>query len=348
MIEGVKYEVAGKIEFKNLKDNCMWEEFRLIQKRDGREYWLSYDNLYKEYSLTRMVRSSNTSGYKLVDSGNGKVTRVEGIIDAEVGDTFEFEEYEDNSEENIISIERWGDEEEVSEGYYLDRDEIRVTTEDEKEKRNFDKKKILGVIGAIIVAILLIKFFTRDKTPTIAEYLKENTTNYTYVTSITGENKTKADVYKSNFADINNVVMNIIEGINGETEDVSTNQEDFSTTILTEKEYCFVYKEDGGRDILVQISDRKYAYTSNKTPYHSTSHAHSYYRNYYFMRGFMRDRDRYNSYTSSYDDYQATPLNSYQGYNSFSQKIKEEKSGSVRQSSTRSRIFSGGGLSSGK
>ncbi len=52
MIEGVKYEVAGKIELKNLKDNCMWEEFRFIQKRDGSEYWLSYDNLYKEYSLT--------------------------------------------------------------------------------------------------------------------------------------------------------------------------------------------------------------------------------------------------------------------------------------------------------
>lgn len=358
IIEGAKYEIAGKIEFKNLKDNCMWEECRLIQKRDGREYWLSYDNLYKEYSLTRMVRSSNTSGYKLVDSGKGKVTRVEGIVDAEVGDTFEFEEYEDNSEENIISIERWEGEEEVSEGYYLDRDEIKIFEGIESAEKNFNffNKKFLTIIGIIIFGILIYCFVTGEKTPNIAQYLKKQTLYYEYITSITGENKEKADVYKASFTSVDAVVKDIIDGIEGKTEDVRKNEQDTSTTILTKDEYCFIYEDKIDKNILVQISSRKYAYTSNKSPYHSSSVAHSYYRNYYFMRGFARDREAYSRYNSAYEGYQGTPLKEDNTYNRYSSSARVRRepvvsggsSGSVRQSSRRSRSFSGGGLSSGK
>lgn len=347
MIEGEKYKVEGKIEFKNLKDGCLWEEFRLIKKRDGLEYWLAYDNIYKEYSLTRVIGGATLNRYHLVDSGQARVTRVDGVVDAEVGDVVNFEEYEDSSEENIISIEKWEDEEEVSEGYYLDRDEVRVTDDSEKEKRAFkiNWKKILIVIAILLIGIGVYKFFTREKIPTIKGYLEKDY-KYTYVTSITGEGSEKADVYGT-YLSVTQAITDIIRGVEGNTEDVKESAVDNSATILTEKEYCLVY-EGETKETLVQISSRKYAYTTDKAPYHSNYHTHSFYRNYYFHRGFMRDSERYGRTPSAYEGYSGdTVYTKGEDYNNYSRNVRETTR-SVRQSSVGSRIFSGGGLSSGK
>ena len=49
-----------------------------------------------------------------------KVVSVMGNVDVVVGDEVSFEEYEDRTEEKIISVEHWDDGTEYSSGYYLD------------------------------------------------------------------------------------------------------------------------------------------------------------------------------------------------------------------------------------
>ena len=178
-------------------------------------------------------------------------------------------------------------------------------------------------------------------TTTISKYLKKSE-QYDYVTSITGNDKQKADVYHSPY-DLDATVRDIIDAIDGNTLDVQQNTEDDDTSvaILTSKEYCLVYISED-EQVLVQISSRKYAYGTDSDPYHSRAGTSRYYRRYYYSRGYGSDSGRYKGNSTPYSTYDDTTLdkNYSDSYDSYSR--------SVRQSSARSRSSSGGGTSSGK
>ena len=139
------------------------------------------------------------------------------------------------------------------------------------------------------------------------------------------------------------VAQDIIDGIEGNTESVQQNTEDgdYTIAILTEKEYCIVYRGDDDR-VYVQVSPRKYAYTSDKEPYHSRAGTYRYFRRFYYSRGYGSDSSTYSNSTSSYYGYSDGTIdyNSNNSLNSYSQ--------NVRQESINSRSSDGGGLSSGK
>lgn len=357
LVDGRVYHIIGKIHYKNLSDNCCWFEYRMESKEAPRyERWLSYDSVYKEYSISQVASNVSTAGYHEVDSGEEEVIGVWGDVDVAVGDRARFREYEDSTEEKIISTEFWDDYgEETSVGYYLDLDEIRVYDENESYQSSFRQgDNIVNrgrnpvtniVVGAVVLMYVLVSlgpsFATRFVSHSIAKYLKKSA-NYTYVTSITGSQKQDANVYKTTM-DLDTAVKDIINGIEGDTQDVQQNTEDRdnSVAILTDKEYCLVYISEEN-ETMIQISSRKYAYTNDNTPYHARHHTHRYYRRYYYSRGYYSDAGSYRKYTSPYASFDDTTVNSnyndaYSGYSS-----------SVRQASVGSRTSSGGGLSSGK
>ncbi|MBS6395575.1 MAG: DUF4178 domain-containing protein [Clostridiales bacterium] len=347
-VDGDICQVIGRIQYRNLDDNCRWDEYRLRQKSSGRELWLSYDDAYNEYSLSWVTGKVSKEGYHEVDRGTEEVLGVWGKVDVEVGDRAAFYEYEDSTEEKIISVEVWDDGEETSCGYYLDWDEVSLCREPDGSAATASSEAAItklvslfvGMIAFIVIGAVFLTKLSGGKD--IADYLKENTAAYTYVTSITGNNKEKADVYRSAY-DLDTTVRDILDGIEGQTEDVQQNTEDGdnSVGILTEKEYCLVYESEEN-EILVQICTRKYAYTTDSTPYHARTHTGHYFRRYYYTRGYAGDMGSFGNYTSPYssfddgtiDDISSDPYNTY--------------SSSVRQSSINNRTSSGGGISSGK
>lgn len=357
LVDGKVYQIIGKIHYKNLSDNCCWFEYRMESKEAPQyERWLSYDSVYKEYSISQVVSNVSTAGYHEVDSGEEEVIGAWGNVDVAVGDRARFREYEDQTEEKIISTEFWDDYgEETSVGYYLDLDEIRIYDGDEPYngsgiQENFRKGGNAKNMTSIIIWMLFISLFVifeladsgiSFQSHSIAKYLKKSV-NYTYVTSITGSQKQDADVYRTSL-DLDTAVKDIINGIEGDTQDVQQNTEDGdnSVAILTDKEYCLVYVSEEN-ETLVQISSRKYAYTNDNTPYHARAHTHRYYRRYYYSKGYYSDAGSYRKYTSPYSTFDDTTVNSsyndvYSGYAS-----------SIRQASVNSRTSSGGGISSGK
>lgn len=199
---------------------------------------------------------------------------------------------------------------------------------------------IIGLIALVSVGTGLAAAFSGKNY--ITSYLKKNTTIFTYETSITGNNKQKADVYRSAY-DLDTTVKSILSGIQGKTEDVQQNTEDGdnSVAILTKDEYCLVYESEDD-EVLVQVSSRKYAYTTDKAPYHAHSYTHHYYRRYYYSRGYQNDSGSFGKYTSPYSSYDGDTLtkNNVDIYDTYSSNI--------RQSSVNRRSSSGGGLSSGK
>ena len=355
-IDGQEYRVVGKITYRNTVDNCCWDEYRILSVMGNMEAWLSIDEVYKEYSISRVVFRADLGGYHEVDRGREIAMSVYGDVDVEVGDSAYFAEYEDITEEKIVSEEVWDDGTEYSEGYYLDVNEINLVRNEpatvsagsyQNPKRVLKAFKVGIVIVVVLIIFIPILVSALDiiiSDETIADYLEENP-NYTYSTSITGHEQQKADVYEATASnDVGTIAKDIIDAIEGETEYVQEDTEDSdgSVAILTDEEYCIVYRSEEGSGILVQISDRKYAYTSDNDLYHGTQRSRRYYRRFYYSTGYTYDMGRYNSYSSPYSSYSDVKIN-YNSANTYN-----IYSGSVRQSSVGSRSSSGGGLSGGK
>lgn len=371
-IEGVEYRVAGGIEFHNRSDGSRWTEYCLQEIQVNRVRWLSVDNMYGEYAFYTSCPYSSEfdemnifrNSYRQADSGKASVTSCFGAVDTEPGDTVSYTEYEDGTEERIISVEKWEDETEYSKGYYLDLDEIAILdrgTYGEETYGNgasgqggihlsvpgsggagFLSPKNLAIAAVVLVALGVFSFsYMQSHKKTIHKYLRDNT-QFSYETSITSDlnSKEKADVFTSVLS-VDETVKAIIQAIDGETEDVQKSEEDDSVAILTKSEYCLVYTSTD-QNTMVQISSRAYVYQSTNTPYHATAGTHSYYRSYYYTRGFWSDRDRYSRSASGYESFsgdtvETNPNDPYKSY-----------SNSVRQSSVNTRRSSGGGISSGK
>ena len=361
-IDGENYVVTGRIKYCNLNDmNATWTEYCLRSESDYREKWLSYDELYQEYSIsTPSGYKVSTSGYHVVDTGIQKVIESVGQVDVDPGEQAHFTEYEDDTEEKIISVEKWADGEEYSTGYYLDIDEIELLSTSQGNTQytgnaysgSMSGTKKKGNVSGLVTAILVIMFalpfamtifngFASADSITIKEYLEEASI-YTYTTSITGEGGQKADVYKTSIT-IDAAVKNIINGIDGDTQDVRQNNEDGdnSVTILTDSEYCIIYTSEDS-ETLIQVSSREYAYRSDRDLYRGRRASSRYYRRYYYSRAYASDSSSYSSYSSPYSSYNDSIISTSDtsGYNTYSS--------SVRQASINSRRSSGGGLSSGK
>ena len=352
-ISGTEYKIIGKITYCNSVDGAMWDEYRMLSVSGRKEAWLSIDDVYHEYSISFVVRSINPVGYHQVDTGVEKVISASGDVDVDPGESAYFTEYEDASENNIISEEKWSDGAEYSQGYYIEPGQIVYErSEQYKSSKNLSSGCAGIVVFLVVIGIILVialptiipwignTFFTKS----ITSYLEEDN-KYTYSTSITGKEQQKADVYKVQAGlTVDDVTKDILNGIKGNTESVQEDTENNgdSVAILTDNEYCLVYIEDQTENVLVQISDRKYAYTSDNDVYHGTLHSKRYYRRFYYSRGYSSDSGRYNDYSSPYSSYSDSTI-SYSSTNTYNSYSK-----SIRQSSIFSRSTSGGGLSSGK
>lgn len=368
-IEGELYQILGGIELVNRSDGARWTEYYVQNLQNGKLRWLSVDEIYDEYAIYTSCDSKGFSeeeldaqGWKNADSGVEEVLGWFGNVDAEQGEKASYTEYEDSTGEYLMSVEHWDGETEYAKGYYLDKDEIEIASDlQQVENRQFrvdynncqprhpqtmQKRKGRNnkIIALVVIAIMACGIWAMTKSASkkeIRNYL-EDSSFYFYETSITSDlnEEEKADVYSTSRS-IEMAAKDIINAIDGETEDVQENTEDKSVAILTEHEYCLVYESEEGKT-MVQASSRAYAYQSTSNPYHATSTTARHYRSFYYFRGFSRDASRYDNRASGYQNYSGTaPDYSYSDtYRNYSN--------TVRQGSTGTRTSSGGGIGFGK
>ena len=368
-IEGELYQVLGGIELVNRSDGARWTEYYVKNLQNGKERWLSVDEIYDEYAIYTSCDGKGFSeeeldaqGWKNADSGVEEVLGWFGNVDAEQGEKASYTEYEDSTGEYLMSVEHWDGETEYAKGYYLDKDEIEIASDlQQVENRQFHvdynncqprhpqtmqkrKGRNNKIIALVVIAIMACGIWAMTKSASkkeIRNYL-EDSSFYFYETSITSDlnEEEKADVYSTSRS-IEMAAKDIINAIDGETEDVQENTEDKSVAILTEHEYCLVYESEEGKT-MVQASSRAFAYQSTSNPYHATSTTARHYRSFYYFRGFSRDASRYDNRASGYQNYSGTvpDYNYSDTYRNYSN--------TVRQGSTGTRTSSGGGIGFGK
>lgn len=364
-INGRKYQVEGYIDFLNEADHCNWREYKLLDTEGRMTKWLSIDQVYREYALYTI--SSNKAEeiitrehYKEVDHGTAKVMDSKGNVDTTYGECVEFTEYEDRTEEKIISIERWEDEIEYSTGYYLDADEIELVTNGNQSfsyagqnvragagtfgirsaVKKFSLVFALAIILVICNTLLHVMNSLNIGGVNLSKEIK-NSSDFTYVTSITADmdNDQKADVYETELS-VEEAAKGVIKLAHKSIKAVDEDTEDGTVAIMTSSHYALVYADEDQKT-LVQVSSRRYVYSSRQQPYRSRSHTYDYYRKYYYTVGYKGDSRKYSG-TSAYENYSdgGVEINSNNRYQNYSDSIKQE--------STASRSSSGGGTSSGK
>ena len=201
------------------------------------------------------------------------------------------------------------------------------------------------VFFAVILSFVVISVMTNLPNKSISKYVK-NSSLYTYETSITGQEKQKADVYEFyTSVKTDYVAQDIINGIEGYTQSVTQkdDQDDAEIAIVTDKEYCLVYHaEDDADHVYVQVSSRKYNYTSNNAPYRCSDSDLRWYRSHYYSSSYNSDSVTYKNTPSAYKMYDGDTIHNIgNGY-------FDSYSSSIRQQSINRRNSSSGGISSGK
>lgn len=355
-VNNEEFLVIGGITFHNRDDDYDWQEFKLRSLKNKKIKWLSVDLTYDEYAIyTESIGKLNLKGYKKADYGQARVVSFFGDVDVDRNEIVDFEEYEDFSEEKIISIEKWNEETEYSKGYYVDKEDIQLISALSRNNRKVSQsaipyqtsnktKNIFSSIAITSIALIIIGIFiglfgsNKNK---MSDFIKKDS-NFTYLTSITSDlnSKEKANVYSTNLT-VEDAAKKIIDGIDGKLEDVQENTDDNTVAILTKYEYCLVYT-DTNNETLVQINSRLYTYSSTHSPYRSNLTTSNYYRRYYYSRGFFNDKSKYSKYTNGFNDSDYNYIDP-----NYNDKYKTYSS-SIRQSSVGSRTSSGGGTSSGK
>lgn len=348
-INGLDAKVIGFIQYENPQDGGKdWTEYRL--KTNKGECWLSCDEIYQEYSISwpaNQVRGQIGPEWHKVDEGTQVVRRYGGDVDVDQGETANFIEYEDESEDHTLSVEMWNDGTEYSKGEYIEKSDIRETGFEKPSSNNASFKLMMWMV---VITVFICLFGPAISSSTggreMSKYLK-GSSYFVYETSITGNEKQEATVYRYDYspATTDDVAMRIIDGIEGKTESVTQKDDvtDAEIAILTKKEYCLVYHPEGeDGTVFVQISDRKYNYTSDNEPYKSSQTVSRWYRSHYYSSGYAKDATTYKKSTSAYTMYDGDTIHNIgNGY-------FDSYSNSVRQASINNRSSDGGGLSSGK
>lgn len=348
-INGLEGRVVGYILYENLQDpGKVWTEYRLRTKQG--EAWLSCDDFYKEYSVSypaNYVEGRIGPEWHKVDEGTQIVRGYKGDVDVDPGERATFIEFEDESEDHTLSVEMWSDGTEYSKGEYVEKEQITVTGF--KKPQNNQKGLVVFVVLLLVMTIMpaVVNVFTDSaaNNKKIASYLT-STSKYTYRTSITGNENQTATVYQYFIdATTDDVAKDIIKGVEGNTVSVTQKDDtaDAEIAILTRKEYCLIYHPESEENVVyVQISNRKYNYTSDNSPYRSSGSDTSWYRSHYYSSGYSADASSYKSTPSAYSMYDGSTVHNIgNGY-------FDSYSNSIRQSSINSRNSSSGGISSGK
>lgn len=327
-----KYIIKNMIEFK--EGAWSWQEYELNSENHEIKWLVTEEDENKkiEYSIYEryqgVIQTSNLEFmlgdkvFKLYEKGKATVNDYFGNVDVDKYETCEYYEYITKDETDLIAIEVWEDEIEYSRGYYIENKDIQITEEMEKFQnpiRETEPNKVGRWVGVffflLIFGSIILSFTNLFKNQSIEKYLKKENEKYTYITSITNNtNHKKAKVYESSYSSIDLTVKDIIDGVpEGITQTIDTNPdtEEDGIGLQTNKEYAYIYQEDG--KIYIQVSSKEYV-TSSGTAYHTRRYHH-----YYNTFGSTRKSTLYTNYAAS-----------------------------ARQKSINSRSLTGGGTSSGK
>ena len=342
-VENTFYRVSGKIQYKNVETQRTWYEYRVFSPETGEEAWYSCDIYKDENWLTKLQSDDSLEDVYFLEQEALQVVATKGVVGDEVGDTMVLKKHQDAFGKNVKLVKSWSEKEEYFSGYCEGARENPFTENMGATKNRKTKKKWFGrnkertpiqksmLMFRLIVSVLVLliaslgSLWNRLNVPSAIEFMEDNPMRFIHVHSLISEQEDFADVYMSTES-MDDTAIAVIEHIEGKAEEVQQNAElgDDSIAILTEKEYCFIYKSENNQ-VLVQVCKRKYAYTCDHPLFQGTELSNEFYKHFYYTWGYRDDRVTYLEVASPYMTYQNTVLNVNNGdkFLKYAKKIRE-------------------------
>lgn len=340
-IENKEYYIYGIIRYKNKDDSSERIEYNLLPTRFNLiNSWLSIDTTHNEFSICDDDWCSYKvpKDYILVETGTDCVLSTEGNTNKDDNEPVEYKKYEDITHQKIyyakylpkrssssntrFSHEKW---------HKISPSQIKLLQEDCFNGREPHNRSHI-IINCLIIAFLAFFIYSAFFYMPVEHHLKKDK-DYSFLTSITEDNKKVAKIYVSSLS-MDAVAKDIIDSIEGDAEMVcqSPDETDNSIAILTGDEYCYIYLSNENSNkcpvdaTLVQISTRKNTYRYDYDLYNGSNSSNEYFKHFFYFFGYRRDYFKYNSYSSPYDDYIDTESNLRKNdiYYDYWNKVREE------------------------
>ena len=316
-----KYVITGRIKYKDKKNN-QWDEYKISLRGEMHATeWLSIDeDECILWELCSKITDIDNGDWELLEEGKETVIAAFQKVDVTPSDEASFWEYENKKTQEYYSIEEWDDETEYCRGKKIDLDSIKLVKKGTGEKEIKDDSIYLYL--CIIIAILAFYFITPDthKIPTIEESLDKssNFTSVSYITGIETSSGKYAYVYKCTdpMQNADSIARFIITQREGEVETVLKHEDSEIISILTDKEFCFIYpcpeteegestksEEERLIELIRKDTGTKYSYVFSATRewmlanweeplYQADSTAQSFYIESYESTSFEADSTR--------------------------------------------------------
>jgi len=343
-IEGTFFRVTGKVQYQNLETQEKWYEYYVFAPETGQRALYSCGIYKKENWLIEKEDKISLDDVYFVEQEVTEVIAARGTVDLQVGERGVLKKYQDAFGKTVKIVRTWNDEDSFYCGYCEGAmenpftEDIHAGKKKRKRKRGFRNTErtpaqesmfrfriILSILAVVITTLCSIWNFMN--VPSAMKYIEENNLKYIHLRSLITDNQDFADVYMSSDS-LDNTAIELIECIDGKAEEIQQNLDngDRSIAILTNKEYCFIY-ESVENQVLVQISPRKYAYSSDYALFQGTEYATEYYKHFYYTWGYSSDRKKYPEVTSPYLTYanRVLNINNRDKYSEYADKVWRRK-----------------------
>ena len=130
IIENNVYYITAMLKF--IEGSSYWLEYILRQESTGKQYFLDVEPIGK-YALHELLNINinidfcinyENNIYELYQKGNAKIQTYYGYTDVGLKEDVEYYEYIYNN--NLLTIEKWKNNLEISKGMYISKTKIKI------------------------------------------------------------------------------------------------------------------------------------------------------------------------------------------------------------------------------
>lgn len=139
LIDKIKYKILNGVKYK--EKSSYWMEYKLQNTESSKIYYLNVElsnkailyEILKDTKLQiKMNITYNDNEYELYEKGDAKVETYFGMTDIGLNEEVSYYEYTNKEDKmEILSIEKWRDEVEISIGKIISLSSIKILKESE-------------------------------------------------------------------------------------------------------------------------------------------------------------------------------------------------------------------------
>ena len=158
------YTILGKLSYIDTHRR-IWYKYKLVKHKNNAEFWISWNEKRDVYQFTKLCGKVIPSDMNVVHRSYQMAIGTRGDIDTDIdiGAFSRYEEYEDDKDTHILTIEKRIHTTEYSKGVYVDKEYVSLESNAEITKPILDKMDTVKKVRFIGPIIWFLANFFKNK-----------------------------------------------------------------------------------------------------------------------------------------------------------------------------------------